>query len=44
VRLYQEEFTSQTAERIVGQGFADAEPWDLVVDGSDNFPTKYLIK
>lgn len=44
VRLYEEEFTSQTAERIVAQGFADSEPWDLVVDGSDNFPTKYLIK
>jgi len=44
VRLYEEEFTAQTAERIVSEGFADGEPWDLVIDGSDNFPTKYLIK
>ena len=44
VRLFVEEFTSQSAERIVTGGFAPDEPWDLVIDGSDNFPTKYLIK
>jgi ThiF family len=44
VRLYEEEFTSQTAERIVAQGYAPDKPWDVVIDGSDNFPTKYLIK
>ena len=44
VRIYEEEFTSQTAERIVGEGFASNQPWDVVIDGSDNFPTKYLIK
>ena len=44
VRLFREEFTAQTATRIVGDGFAENEPWDLVMDGSDNFPTKYLIK
>jgi len=45
VRLYEEEFTSQTAMRIVGEGFSDTKPhYDVVVDGSDNFPTKYLIK
>ena len=44
VRLYQEELTSATAERIVGEGFAPGKPWNVVIDGSDNFPTKYLIK
>lgn len=44
VRLFVEEFTAQSAERIVTGGFAPDEPWDLVIDGSDNFPTKYLIK
>jgi len=43
VRLFEEEFTAQTAERIVSGGFAKDEPWDLVIDGSDNFPTKYCI-
>lgn len=43
VRLYEEEFTSETAERILGGGFEDSRPYDVVVDGSDNFPTKYLI-
>ena len=37
VTTYEEEFTSETALRILGGG------WDVVVDGSDNFPTKYLI-
>jgi len=43
VRIYEEEFTSQTAMRILGDGFSDDKKWDVVVDGSDNFPTKYLI-
>lgn len=44
VRTYEEEFTSQTAMRILGDGYSEALPyWDVVVDGSDNFPTKYLI-
>ena len=43
VRLYEEEFTSETAERILGGGFEHNRPYDVVVDGSDNFPTKYLI-
>jgi adenylyltransferase/sulfurtransferase len=44
IRLYEEELTSATAMRIVGKGFSDDRPWDVVIDGSDNFPTKYLIK
>jgi sulfur-carrier protein adenylyltransferase/sulfurtransferase len=45
VRTFEEEFTSLTAERIVGQGFDDqTTKWDVIIDGSDNFPTKYLIK
>ena len=29
--------------RILGQGYSPDKKWDVVVDGSDNFPTKYLI-
>ncbi len=44
VRTYEEEFTPNTAMRILGDGFSESIPsWDVVVDGSDNFPTKYLI-
>lgn len=43
VRIYEEEFTSATAMRILGDGFSPQKKWDVVVDGSDNFPTKYLI-
>ncbi|VEU34260.1 unnamed protein product [Pseudo-nitzschia multistriata] len=43
VRLYEEEFTSATAQRILSGGFEENRPYDVVVDGSDNFPTKYLI-
>lgn len=43
VRTYEEEFTSETAMRILGEGYSESIPWDVVVDGSDNFPTKYLI-
>jgi ThiF family len=44
VRLYEYEFTASTAHDIVGNGFDDEHAWNVVVDGSDNFPTKYLIK
>jgi ThiF family len=44
VRIYEEEFTVNTAPRIITHGFAPNIPWNIVIDGSDNFPTKYLIK
>jgi molybdopterin/thiamine biosynthesis adenylyltransferase/rhodanese-related sulfurtransferase len=36
VDVYDEPFTSENAFRI-------AEPYDLILDGTDNFPTRYLI-
>lgn len=36
VTAYNEPLTSENAFRI-------AEPYDLIVDGSDNFPTRYLV-
>lgn len=36
VELYEEPFTSDNAERIV-------RGYDVVVDGTDNFPTRYLV-
>jgi molybdopterin/thiamine biosynthesis adenylyltransferase len=44
VRVYEQEFTTETARDILGRGFAENQPYDIVIDGSDNFPTKYLIK
>jgi molybdopterin/thiamine biosynthesis adenylyltransferase/rhodanese-related sulfurtransferase len=35
IDAYNEPFTSQNAYRI-------AEPYDLIIDGTDNFPTRYL--
>jgi molybdopterin/thiamine biosynthesis adenylyltransferase/rhodanese-related sulfurtransferase len=44
VRLYEQELTAATAMSIMGEGFSEECPkYDLVIDGSDNFPTKYLI-
>lgn len=43
VRQYREEFTSETALRILQGGYDENTPYDVVIDGSDNFPTKYLI-
>jgi adenylyltransferase/sulfurtransferase len=34
--LYDEPFTSENALRI-------SEPYDLIIDGTDNFPTRYLV-
>src|SRR4030042_6971937 len=36
VDVYNEPFTSENAFRI-------AEPYDLIIDGTDNFPTRYLV-
>jgi molybdopterin/thiamine biosynthesis adenylyltransferase/rhodanese-related sulfurtransferase len=36
VDVYDEPFTSENAFRI-------SEPYDLIIDGTDNFPTRYLI-
>src|SRR5439155_8318406 len=37
VVTYEERITSENVERILGDG------WDVIVDGADNFPTRYLI-
>jgi sulfur-carrier protein adenylyltransferase/sulfurtransferase len=34
---YRERLTSENVERILADG------WDVIVDGADNFPTRYLI-
>ena len=36
INIYEEPLTSENAKRIV-------EPYDIVVDGTDNFPTRYLV-
>jgi molybdopterin/thiamine biosynthesis adenylyltransferase/rhodanese-related sulfurtransferase len=37
VVTYRERLTSENIDRILGDG------WDLIVDGADNFPTRYLV-
>ena len=37
VVTYKERLTSENIERILGDG------WDVIVDGADNFPTRYLV-
>jgi sulfur-carrier protein adenylyltransferase/sulfurtransferase len=37
VKVYTERLTSENADRILGEG------WDVIVDGADNFPTRYLL-
>ena len=37
VLKYQERLTSENVDRIFDDG------WDVIVDGCDNFPTRYLI-
>ncbi len=37
VEAFEERLTSDNVERIVGAG------WDVIVDGADNFPTRYLV-
>ena len=37
VKAYKEQLTSENVERILGDG------WDVIIDGADNFPTRYLV-
>jgi molybdopterin/thiamine biosynthesis adenylyltransferase len=37
VRTYRERLTSENVDRIFEDG------WDVIVDGADNFPTRYLV-
>jgi len=37
VMAYRERLTSETIEQILADG------WDVIVDGADNFPTRYLL-
>jgi sulfur-carrier protein adenylyltransferase/sulfurtransferase len=37
VKTYRERLTSENADRILADG------WDVIVDGADNFPTRYLL-
>jgi sulfur-carrier protein adenylyltransferase/sulfurtransferase len=37
VKTYEERLTSENVERILGDG------WDVIIDGADNFPTRYLV-
>nr|HMR10801.1 molybdopterin-synthase adenylyltransferase MoeB [Polyangiaceae bacterium] len=37
VKKYQERLLSENVDRIFGEG------WDVIVDGCDNFPTRYLV-
>ena len=37
VKTYIERLTSENVDRILGEG------WDVIVDGADNFPTRYLL-
>ena len=37
VQVFKERLTSENVDRILGEG------WDVIVDGADNFPTRYLL-
>ncbi len=37
VKTYRERLTSENVDRILDEG------WDVIVDGADNFPTRYLL-
>jgi sulfur-carrier protein adenylyltransferase/sulfurtransferase len=37
VRTFRERLTSENVDRILGEG------WNVIVDGADNFPTRYLV-
>jgi sulfur-carrier protein adenylyltransferase/sulfurtransferase len=37
VKVFKERLTSDNVDRILAEG------WDVIVDGADNFPTRYLL-
>ncbi len=37
VKVFKERLTPENVDRILGEG------WDVIVDGADNFPTRYLL-
>jgi molybdopterin/thiamine biosynthesis adenylyltransferase/rhodanese-related sulfurtransferase len=37
VKMFPERISSENVDRILGEG------WDVIVDGADNFPTRYLV-
>ncbi len=37
VKVFKERLTSENIDRILSEG------WDVIVDGADNFPTRYLV-
>jgi sulfur-carrier protein adenylyltransferase/sulfurtransferase len=37
VKTYNERLSSENVDRILAEG------WDVIVDGADNFPTRYLV-
>jgi molybdopterin/thiamine biosynthesis adenylyltransferase/rhodanese-related sulfurtransferase len=37
VKVFKERLTSENVDRILGEG------WDVILDGADNFPTRYLL-
>ena len=37
MRAFRERLTSENVDRILDEG------WDVIVDGADNFPTRYLV-
>jgi sulfur-carrier protein adenylyltransferase/sulfurtransferase len=37
VKVFKERLSSENVDRILGEG------WDVIVDGADNFPTRYLL-
>src|SRR5438477_10730621 len=37
VKIFNERLTSENVDWILGEG------WDVIVDGADNFPTRYLL-
>jgi molybdopterin/thiamine biosynthesis adenylyltransferase/rhodanese-related sulfurtransferase len=37
VKVFRERLTSENVDGVLGEG------WDVIVDGADNFPTRYLL-